>query len=92
MIRAARTVALAILALVAFDGLIGRLEALSGALDRLGAEAVDGIATLSAAEAARAEKSVAARSSARGPHFGMGGPARPSQPIRVEIPDALRDF
>ena len=37
-------VALAILSLVAYDGLSGRVEALAGALDRLGAEAVDAIA------------------------------------------------
>jgi biopolymer transport protein ExbB len=37
-------VALAILALVAYDGLAGRVEALAAALDRIGAEAIDAIA------------------------------------------------
>ena len=41
-------VALAILCLVAYDGLSGRVEALASALDRLGAEAVDAIAMASA--------------------------------------------
>ncbi len=36
-------VALAILALVAYDGFAGRVEALANDLDRLGAEAVDAI-------------------------------------------------
>lgn len=37
-------VAVAILALVAYDGLSGRVEALTGELDRIGAETVDAIA------------------------------------------------
>ena len=37
-------VALAILSLVAYDGLLGRVEFLTTALDRLGAEAIDAIA------------------------------------------------
>jgi biopolymer transport protein ExbB len=37
-------VALAILSLVAYDGLVGRVESLATALDRLGAEAIDAIA------------------------------------------------
>jgi biopolymer transport protein ExbB len=37
-------VALAILALVAYDGLAGRVEALAAALDRIGVEAIDAIA------------------------------------------------
>lgn len=39
-------VAVAILALVAYDGLSGRVEALAGELDRVGAETVDAIATV----------------------------------------------
>ena len=42
-------VGLAILSLVAYDGLSGRVEALSGMLDRLGAEAIDAIAMASVA-------------------------------------------
>jgi biopolymer transport protein ExbB len=37
-------VALAILALVAYDGLVGRVETLAGSLERLGAETIDAIA------------------------------------------------
>src|SRR5262249_11811256 len=37
-------VALAILALVAYDGLIGRVETLAGSLERLGVETIDAIA------------------------------------------------
>ncbi|MEW4571228.1 MotA/TolQ/ExbB proton channel family protein [Tautonia sp. JC769] len=91
-------VALAILALVAYDGLMGRVEALENALDRLGAETVDAIAVLATAQqASRADKgSMAAatphRNASAGPHFGVGGQPRGSQPIRVEIPDSLRNF
>ena len=41
-------VGLAILALVAYDGLVGRIEALANDLDRLGAETIDAIAMLTA--------------------------------------------
>ena len=71
-------VALAILALVAYDGLIGRIEKLAGTLDRLGAETVDAIAMASPAET---------RTSEHRAH--MGGPLRSPHPIRVEIPDPL---
>lgn len=91
-------VALAILALVAYDGLMGRVESLENGLDRLGAETVDAIAVLAAAQASRAEKGSTAsatsphRNASAGPHFGIGGQSRGSQPIRVEIPDSLRNF
>ncbi|WP_169973678.1 MotA/TolQ/ExbB proton channel family protein [Tautonia rosea] len=91
-------VAVAILALVAYDGLMGRVETLENALDRLGAETVDAISVLAATQASRAEKSTSAaaanphRNASAGPHFGIGGQSRGSQPIRVEIPDSLRNF
>jgi biopolymer transport protein ExbB len=88
-------VALAILALVAYDGLMGKVESLSGALDRLGAETVDAVAVLAAAQANRSQPGGATapnRQVGQGPHFGMGMPARGSQPIRVEIPDAMREY
>lgn len=44
-------VALAILALVAYDGLVGRFETLVGTLERLGAETIDAIAMSGPAEA-----------------------------------------
>jgi biopolymer transport protein ExbB len=71
-------VALAILALVAYDGLTGRIEKLAGTLDRLGAESVDAIAMAAPAES---------RTSEHRAH--LGGPLRSPHPIRVEIPDAL---
>ncbi|RUL89621.1 MotA/TolQ/ExbB proton channel family protein [Tautonia sociabilis] len=86
-------VAVAILALVAYDGLMGRVEAISGALDRLGAETAEAIAQLSAAPAGRSPGGIG-RAAAPRPHFDRGGSpsSRPAGPIRVEIPDALRDF
>jgi biopolymer transport protein ExbB len=71
-------VALAILALIAYDGLTGRVEKLAGTLDRLGAETVDAIAMASPAEP---------RSSEIRAH--AGGPLRSPHAVRVEIPDAL---
>jgi biopolymer transport protein ExbB len=74
-------VALAILALVAYDGLIGRVEELAGALDRLGAETVDAIAmaTPPPPRAGQAQ------------HHSFGGSTRtPHQhPIRVEVPEPI---
>lgn len=62
-------VALAILALVAYDGLVGKVDALAGALDRLGAETVDAIAMSSAAEVrVAAERRPRPQGSARTPH------------------------
>jgi biopolymer transport protein ExbB len=71
-------VALAILALVAYDGLTGKVEKLAGALDRLGAETVDAIAMATPAETRTTEH-----------RAHVGGPMRSPHPIRVEIPDAL---
>ena len=75
-------VALAIIALVAYDGLVGRVERLANAIDRLGAETVDAIAMSAVPEAPTASRPVESR---RGPHL----PVRGSHPIRVEIPDAI---
>ncbi len=76
-------VALAILALVAYDGLIGRVERLSNAIDRLGAETVDAIAMSTPVEAPAPHRP--APEPRRGPHL----PIRSSHPIRVEIPDSI---
>jgi len=72
-------VALAILALVAYDGLAGRVEALAHDLDRLGAETVDAIAMTAAPE-----------SRPGGPRVGPVPPARtPHQmPMRADAPEA----
>src|SRR5512135_150685 len=74
-------VALAILALVAYDGLIGRVEELAGALDRLGAETVDAIAmaTPPPPRAGQAQHH-SFGSSTRTPH---------QHPIRVEVPEPI---
>ena len=78
-------VALAIVALFAFDALTVRVDGLAEALDRLGAETVDGIAAITTAQAARPAADqrpriapVTASAAIRTPHA-----------FRVEIPDDL---
>ena len=76
-------VALAIIALVLYDGLIGRIEKLSGVLDRLGAETIDAIAMITPImidprPVDTRRHSPNPPNSPRGPH-----------PIRVEIPESL---
>ena len=81
-------VALAILALVAYDGLIGRVERLANVIDRLGAETVDAIA-MSAPSEPMAPPAIASAHRAsevrRGPHVPVRGP----HSLRVEIPDSI---
>jgi biopolymer transport protein ExbB len=69
-------VALAILALAAFDGLAGRVESLANELDRIGAEVVDAIALATAADVRPT------RPRADGPAL-----PRPPHPIRLPIPE-----
>ncbi len=78
-------VALSILALVIYDGLVGRVEKLAGMIDRLGAETVDAIA-MSTPPPADPIPSLhrASTEPRRGPHM----PIRP-QSHRIEIPDHL---
>jgi biopolymer transport protein ExbB len=74
-------VALAILSLVAYDGLVGRIETLSGELDRIGAEVVDAIviATPSSSRAAAPSTPYRADSASTGrPHS-----------VRVEVPERI---
>jgi biopolymer transport protein ExbB len=83
-------VALAILALVAYDGLVGRVEKLANAIDRLGAETVDAIAMAASNEPShqtQTQTHVHPRpiESRRVVH----GPFRGPHQIRVEIPDAI---
>jgi biopolymer transport protein ExbB len=73
-------VALAILALVAYDGLTGRAEKLAGTLDRIGAETVDAIALTIPSDARTGELRT---------HLAGPAPARSPHAIRVEVPDAL---
>jgi biopolymer transport protein ExbB len=71
-------VALAILSLVAYDGLTGRVETLAATLDRVGAETIEAIVLATPAEVRPAELRAHGGGAVRAPH-----------PIRVEIPDAL---
>jgi biopolymer transport protein ExbB len=71
-------IALAILALVAYDGLTGRVDKLAAALDRVGVETVDAIALSAPADIRLAELRPHSAGLVRSPHS-----------IRVEIPDAL---
>lgn len=61
-------VALAILALVAFDGLTGKVDGLAVELDRLGAETVDTVALAVVAESPRVHPRAESASSPRAPH------------------------
>ena len=70
-------VALAILSLVAYDGLSGRVEGLAAALDRLGAEAVDAIAMAPVPEVAKKVAKVRRESA---------NPPSSPHPSRAEIP------
>jgi biopolymer transport protein ExbB len=75
-------VALAILALVVYDGLAGRIETLVAALDRLGAETVDSIAMATPPEPRRGEPRQA---TPRGPHsIRLDTPKSATRPIEVE--------
>jgi biopolymer transport protein ExbB len=74
-------VALAILALVAYDGLVGRVETINNTLDRLGSETVDAIAMATPPEPRGHEP--------RLPHHTGSGPIRTPHSIRVEIPDPV---
>jgi biopolymer transport protein ExbB len=68
-------IALAIVALVAYDGLLGRIETLAGSLERLGAETIDAIA-MSAPPEPRA---------GRTPHSGrVEAPGAPIRPFDLE--------
>lgn len=95
-------VALAILALVAYDGLVAKVEKLANNLDRLGAETVDAIAMSAPSEPApspaAAPASNLSSTTTHMIHAGRGpeprrGPIGPSRsggyPVRVELPDNL---
>lgn len=74
-------VGLAILALVAYDGLVGRIETLSGELDRIGAEVVDAIVIATPSTS---------RSASPSPPYRADGasPGRPHS-VRVEVPERI---
>ncbi|CAN5600817.1 hypothetical protein BH23PLA1_BH23PLA1_13170 [soil metagenome] len=88
-------VALAILALVAYDGLIGRVEKLTNDLDRLGAETIDAIGLATPPQATAVASSPAPAASAsrpyHSPHLTPTGPIRSPHSIRVEIPDRMKE-
>jgi len=88
MIPLTSGVALAIMALVGYDGLIGRVEKLSSAIDRLGAETVDAIAMATPHEpAAPSPNSIHPRPIET--RRVTQGPFRGPHQIRVEIPDSI---
>ena len=78
-------VAMAILALVAYDGLMGRVERLVGSLERLGAETIDAISLAVPPEPPRV---VHAPSSPDHRRPG-GNSARTPHQMRVDIPNAI---
>jgi biopolymer transport protein ExbB len=69
-------IALATLALVAYDALSSRIELLSGALDRLGAETIDAIAMMTS-PAFPTLVPVPHHAHGRSPHSGAAGPRAP---------------
>ena len=77
-------VALATLALIAYDGLAGRVEQLSDSLDRVGAETIDAIALALPAGFAVEPRGVTP-GAAHGPH-GPSGPTRTPSQVRLEVP------
>lgn len=79
-------VALAILALVAYDGLVGRVEKFANVLDRLGAETVDAIAMATVHEPVAPPYSPARPGE---PRRVLHGPLRGPHQLRVEIPDSI---
>src|SRR5262249_12338374 len=87
-------VAMAILSLVAYDGLMGRVEKLVGDLEKLGAETVDAIALAVPPETPRPAPAPthstphAPEPSYRRPHQG-GYPRTPHQSMRIDIPNAI---
>jgi biopolymer transport protein ExbB len=70
-------VAIAIVALVAYDGLMGRVEALAGTLERLGTETVDAIVLARPAEQRTPHARPAAGGAARTPRQLRTAPSEP---------------
>jgi biopolymer transport protein ExbB len=84
-------VAMAILSLVAYDGLMGRVEKLVGDLEKLGAQTVDAIALAVPPEPARPAPS-SPHAHAPDPHYrrpSQGYPRTSHQPMRIDIPNAI---
>jgi biopolymer transport protein ExbB len=86
-------VALATLALVAFDGLTGKVESLSGTLDRIGASTIDAIALATPAEPRGVAGMVLSHgpSPTAGPHTlahppTTAAPSRTPHQVRLEVP------
>ncbi len=74
-------VGLAILALVAYDGLVGRIETLSGELDRIGAEVVDAIVI--------ATPSTSRAAAPGAPYRADGASTGRPHSVRVEVPERI---
>ena len=85
-------VAMAILALVAYDGLMGRVEKLIGGLEKLGAETVDAISLAVPPDAPRPAPAYAPQAHGHDPAYrrsAPSGPGRTPHQIRVDIPNAI---
>ena len=86
-------VAMAILSLVAYDGLMGRVEKLVGDLEKLGAETVDAIALAVPPESSRpAPGPSPAHTRSPDPHYrrpSQGGYRPSQQPMRIDLPNAI---
>lgn len=78
-------VALATLALVAYDGLAGRVERLSDALGRIAAETIDAIALALPLPVAADPRAPHASTHNHGPHT-PAGPTRAPHQVRLELP------
>ncbi len=74
-------VGLAILSLVAYDGLVGRIETLAGELDRIGAEVVDAIVV--------ATPSTSRPASPSAPYRADGASMARPHSVRVEVPERI---
>ncbi len=82
-------VAMAILSLVAYDGLMGRVEKLVGNLERLGAETIDAISMAAPPEPPRTAHPQPSEPPQRRHSHGPSGPARTPHQYRVDIPNAI---
>lgn len=79
-------VALATLALVAYDGLAGRVEALVAALDRVGAETIDAVALALPLDPPVRPPAAVTEAPAPPGSPSPSGPARTPHQVRLEVP------
>jgi biopolymer transport protein ExbB len=85
-------VAMAIISLVIYDGMMGKVEKLIGSLERLGAETVDAISLAVPPEPARVSQpqhSTELPSQSLHRRTSQGGAGRTPHQLRVDIPNAI---